>query len=47
MYCQTVANDFDEYQFCRDKSLSDLFSLEGLLTAEQYIDFAWFKPKKD
>ena len=25
-YCQTVSNDYDEWQFCRDKGLFDLFT---------------------
>ena len=45
MYCQTMSNDYDEYQFCRDKSLFDLVSYQGLLSVEHYIDFSWWTKK--
>ena len=45
MYCQTVSNDYDEYQFCRGKSLFDLFSYQGLLSVEHFIDSHWYSPK--
>lgn len=27
MYCQTVSNDYDEWQFCRDRSKFDLLEI--------------------
>ena len=43
MYCQTVSNDYDEWQFCRDKNKSDLFDLnESLMTIEQFVNYSWY-----
>jgi hypothetical protein len=43
MYCQTVSNDYDEWQFCRDQDKVAPFSIvETLLTFEQAIDHTWY-----
>jgi hypothetical protein len=44
-FCQTMANDYDEWQFCRDNDKVEFFNGEGLLTIEQFIDHAWFYQK--
>ena len=46
MYCQTVSNDYDEWQFCRNRDKFDPFSIsETLLTFEQSVDHTWFTNK--
>lgn len=45
-YCQTVADDYDEYQYCLDKDKAD-FSADGIImTIQDFIDHFWFNQTK-
>lgn len=43
-YCQTVSNDYDEWQYCRNKDKFDLFGLgdEAMDTVENLINNSWY-----
>jgi hypothetical protein len=43
MFCQTIAGDYDEFQFCRSKSIFN-FEEAGtfVMALEQTIDHAWY-----
>lgn len=45
LYCQTVSNDYDEWQYCRD---TDRYDLKGstLMTIMNSIDHDWFSDIK-
>jgi len=44
-YCQTMANDYDEWQFCRDNDKVEFGNGEGLLSVEGFIDSTWYQKK--
>ena len=44
-YCQTVSNDYDEWQFCRDNDKFQLLDGEGLLSFENLLNHAWYETK--
>ena len=47
LYCQTISNDFDEWQYCRDTDRFDLWETdETLMTIMNYIDHDWFREIK-
>lgn len=46
MYCETVAGDYDEWQFCRDNGLNGLFNGEAVLTLEQAFNSLWYEQRK-
>jgi hypothetical protein len=41
-YCQTVAGDYDEWQFCRDNNKFELFNGEGLASLEDMVNQNWY-----
>jgi len=45
MFCQTTANDYDEWQFCRDDDKFDLHDGAALLSIMNLIDYRWMEPK--
>lgn len=47
MYCQTVSNDYDEWQYCLDNDRFQPFSVYGLLSIENLIDKAWYEKKQE
>jgi len=47
LYCQTISNDFDEWQYCRDTDRFDLWETdETLMTIMNFIDHDWFNEVK-
>ena len=47
MYCQTVSNDYDEHQFCKDEGKFAPFDLDAtLLSFETLIDQTWYTVSK-
>ena len=46
-YCETMAGDYDEWQFCRENDIVEFFNGESLLTIEQAIDHTWYYPKME
>lgn len=45
LYCQTVSNDFDEYQFCQDRDSFDFKHGMALQTIMNWVDHDWFRHK--
>jgi hypothetical protein len=41
-YCQTMANDFDEWQFCRDNNKDEFGNGVLLSTLEDLITHNWY-----
>lgn len=41
-YCQTVAGDYDEWQFCRDNNKFELFNGEALASMDDLINRNWY-----
>jgi hypothetical protein len=41
-YCQTVANEYDEWQQCREKEIIEFFKGEGILSFEDIITHNWY-----
>lgn len=45
-YCQTVANEYDEWQYCRENALIEFGNGEGILSFEDMVTHSWYVPKE-
>lgn len=47
LYCQTVSNDWDEWNYCRDNDRFDIWDgEERLMSLMNAIDHDWFREVK-
>jgi hypothetical protein len=45
-YCQTVANEYDEWQYCRENPLIEFGNGEGVSSIENMITHNWYVPRE-
>jgi hypothetical protein len=43
-YCQTTSNDYDEWQFCKDRGLFDLFNGWPIESFQNFFNHNWYVP---